>query len=177
MCAQSASFLPGSAQVQVAAHNSRPITAPIIRESDLILTADRSHRAEIAKLVPSARNRLFTIRQAAPLAEWLASDDGGFAVALTKRQGRPVVLEKFDPRDMIDALPDTPEDRLHWLVQEMDNARGLVAPTPLPDTAWTPEDIGDPHDSLDAPHATVASAIKSAVDTLLLAVNKILAAP
>ncbi|QNK80969.1 low molecular weight phosphatase family protein [Nakamurella sp. PAMC28650] len=46
---------------------SQRVTAELITDSDLILTATRDHRSEVVGLVPSALRRSFTIRQIASL--------------------------------------------------------------------------------------------------------------
>lgn len=51
-----------------AAHRSRPVTTDIIDGAALILTASTAERSAIAALAPSARNRTFTLREAAALA-------------------------------------------------------------------------------------------------------------
>lgn len=46
---------------------SRRLTPAMIEESDLVLTAERSHRAEVVSLVPDALHRAFTLNQFARL--------------------------------------------------------------------------------------------------------------
>ncbi len=48
---------------------SRQLTPEIIADSDLILTAERTHRAEVVAVIPEALHRTFTLRQFARLVE------------------------------------------------------------------------------------------------------------
>jgi protein-tyrosine phosphatase len=53
--------------IKTDAFRSRQLEAPMVRGADLILTAEREHRAGAARLQPSALPRIFTLRQAARL--------------------------------------------------------------------------------------------------------------
>ncbi|QSB24146.1 arsenate reductase/protein-tyrosine-phosphatase family protein [Curtobacterium sp. 24E2] len=44
-------------------HGSRYLTAAIVEDADLVLTAERSHRAAVVSLAPRATKRAFTIKQ------------------------------------------------------------------------------------------------------------------
>lgn len=44
-------------------HAGRLLTAALVEEADLILAMSREHRAYVAKLVPSASRRTFTLRE------------------------------------------------------------------------------------------------------------------
>lgn len=46
---------------------ARPVTAQLVREADLVLTATTAHRAEVLELVPSAVRRTFTLLELARL--------------------------------------------------------------------------------------------------------------
>lgn len=50
-------------------HAGQRLTADLVRESDLILTAERAHRAAVVRLDPSAARRAFTMREFGRLAE------------------------------------------------------------------------------------------------------------
>lgn len=54
--------------VEILNHSPQLITAGLIGNSDLILTAERSHRSEVVSLVPRASAKTFTINQFARLA-------------------------------------------------------------------------------------------------------------
>lgn len=55
---------------------SRPLTPDLIRSADLVLTAERAHRATAVSLVPAALGRSFTLRQFARLADHVDSLTG-----------------------------------------------------------------------------------------------------
>lgn len=50
-------------------HAGQRLTADLIRESDLILTAERAHRAAVVRSDPSAARRVFTMREFGRLAD------------------------------------------------------------------------------------------------------------
>lgn len=147
-------------------HRSQRVTRELARASDLILTMDREHRAVLAQIAPQTRQRTFTIRQAAPLAEGIAQ---GVA------QGR--LPEGAAP------LPGPPFARLKWLVAEMDAMRGI---THLPDTierepagdlSWHALDIPDPHVMGYQIHPMAIERIEAAVVTLCDAIDVLLTQP
>ena len=109
-------------------HKSRPLTG-VDLDADLILTAERSQRAVLLRDVPALRSRLFTVREAAHLARFVA-DQG----------------------------PARPPDRpwLPWLVRQINDARGraprssgrrwdLRHPATMISDDTHPEDIPDAH--------------------------------
>lgn len=55
--------------IDASGHRARALTVPLIRESDLILTATRRHRSQVVALDPAALRRTFTLREFARLAE------------------------------------------------------------------------------------------------------------
>jgi len=98
-------------------HEARLLTEDLLVAADLIVTADRMNRAGCARLAPACRPRLFTWTQAVVLAEQVVRQvsDG------SAPEGAPPV-------------PDDPNDRLRWLVDEMDASRGTLA-------GWSEEDL------------------------------------
>src|SRR5690242_2518382 len=56
-------------------HASRYLTESIAASADLVLTAERSHRAAVAQLAPRASKRAFTIKQFARVLEGLEPGD------------------------------------------------------------------------------------------------------
>lgn len=123
------------AQLPADAHAARRVTPEMVREADLILALDRSHRAELARVDPAARPRTFTLRQAARLSE----EVNGYMAARQMPSGTPPV-----PPDRV--------ARLRWWVGELDAARGMT-PQPPRDPkarredpmAWHADDVPDPH--------------------------------
>jgi protein-tyrosine phosphatase len=90
-----------------AGHQPRQLTRELIDGAQLVLTAERDHRAAVARLAPEARWRTFTLREAAALAVEAA--------------------RAADPRG--DLGQAAPADRLADFVEELNRARGLVEPT------------------------------------------------
>jgi protein-tyrosine phosphatase len=134
MCAQGAAH----AGVDPDVHRSRLLSAVDLADADLVLTADRSQRAAAARLDPSCRPRLFTLRQAA-----------GLATAVAQPLAVGAVPEGAPP------LPESPGDRLRWFVAELDAARGSRAGRDEQD-----DDIEDRHGPGD--HAATVAAVDDA---------------
>ncbi|WP_175477551.1 low molecular weight phosphatase family protein [Curtobacterium sp. MCBA15_008] len=57
------------------AHRSRYLTAGVAASADLVLTAERSHRAAVVSLAPRAVQRAFTIKQFARVLDALEPSD------------------------------------------------------------------------------------------------------
>lgn len=143
--------VPGAAMCDVSAtfvlanggdpgrHRSRQLELADIRSATLILTASQRHRTAVIEMRPSAQVRTFTLAQAARIAKWRTGRNGG--------PGMPFSAD----------LPD----RLLWLLEEMDAARG-AAPRAVPESA---DDLPDPHLDRGAKHPDVLSALLAAVDT------------
>lgn len=54
--------------------SSRPLAQHLVEQADLILTATRGHRSEVASRFPSALRRNFTIREFAALVDGVEAD-------------------------------------------------------------------------------------------------------
>lgn len=147
MCGQAETRLGDGA----AAHEARRLTVADLQSASIVLALDRSHRSACARLDPGCRPRLFTLRQAALLAERLQR--------VLAEGGRPAGSPP---------LPAEPAERLHWLVAELDAARGALA--------------GEPEEALDVvdrhgpePHAEVVDEITEATSRLGAVVATVLA--
>jgi len=105
-CEQSAEV----AQADGNGHRSRELQVDDLESATLVLAMDRTQRAIAARLQPSVRPRLFTLVQAALLAEHVGSS-----------------LKWNGPADGAPALPSGTSERIQWLVAEMDAARGALA--------------------------------------------------
>jgi protein-tyrosine phosphatase len=86
------------------AHRSRYLTPEIAGAADLVLTAERSHRAAVVSLAPKAAKRAFTIKQFARVLDALEpSDLDGVATAeqLVERVARlrGTVPQPVDPAE------------------------------------------------------------------------------
>jgi protein-tyrosine phosphatase len=134
MCAQGAAH----AGVDPDVHRSRLLSAVDLADADLVLTADRSQRAAAARLDPSCRPRLFTLRQAAELAAHVSRTLAAGGVP----EGAP-------------PIPNEAAERLRWFMGEMDVARGSRAGRHEQD-----DDIEDRHGPGD--HAATVAAVDDA---------------
>lgn len=56
-------------------HRSRHLTERIVAEADLVLTAERAHRAAVVSLLPRASRRTFTVLQFARVLRDMESQD------------------------------------------------------------------------------------------------------
>lgn len=107
------------------ATTSRPLTPDLIRGADLVLTAERAHRAATVSLVPAALGRSFTLRQFARLA------------------------------DHVEPLTGTdPVELGRLLVEQAKMARGL-GPVAGPEDDDLPDPIGRPLGAYEACAATL----------------------
>ena len=86
------------------------LSAEALSDAALIVVMERAQRAVVARMAPQCRPRLFTLTQAALLAEYV---------------GRQVVDGAL--LDGAPALPVMPGERVLWLVSEMDATRGVLA--------------------------------------------------
>lgn len=122
---------------------SRRVTAQLLGASDLVLAADRESRAECALLDPACRPRMFTLNQAAVIADSLRGPlEGGLPI-----EGAP-------------SMPIDPRERLTWLVGEMDAARMHLSARP-----GDSDDIADRHGP--APHSDVFVEVEAAVGRIV----------
>jgi len=126
---------------------ANPLKLTGIVEADLILTAERAHRAAIVQAFPLARPYTFTLRQAAEIARGLTSGPLPTAVRL------PAASE--------------PAARLKWFIDELDAGRG-------PSMSVDTDDVPDPHQVRDDIHADSIEMIDHNVSDLAAAVGYVL---
>lgn len=81
MCALSATQLDGDDGEWAEAHQARQLTPELVAASDLILTMEREQRSIASRLVPGSQAKVFTITEAAVLAELLVADPRADPVA------------------------------------------------------------------------------------------------
>lgn len=152
-------YVPGAAR----AHAARRVTADLLLGADLVLALDRGHRGALARLAPASRPHTFTLRQVARLAD---------LVHATLEAG---MLPPGAP-----AIPPGARDRLSWLVEEFDAARGSATPEPpAPDAdgpRWDPADVPDPHVEGFEIHPAAGAMINDATLALAAAVHQVIAA-
>lgn len=78
--------------MDLSAHRGRQLTAELLRSSDLVLTAEREHRAAAVQLIPSIRTRVFTLREFARVSAAVR------AVAGPLRLGQELVAAAMELR-------------------------------------------------------------------------------
>jgi protein-tyrosine phosphatase len=126
----------GRHRAPVLEHAARTLTAEDVRKAPLILTAARQHRSAVARLVPAAQSKTFTIAQGARIASWQSVHGRGTAP------------------------PSSGAGRLIWLADQLDTGRG-AAPRPEDDAQ---DDLPDPHQD-GVGHEEVMRRILDAVHT------------
>lgn len=151
-----------------------------LRDSAVILTAERSHCAALAALDAELAPRTFTLLQAARLASWVTGGerDGADAEAATDPTTTQDGGDRRDDRGLGPDLPEDVADRIDWLVGEMDAARAF-GPRRAP--VWPhlgvanvgPDDLPDPHVLGLELHGSVAAAIRAAVDEIATAMTAV----
>ncbi|UOE44301.1 low molecular weight phosphatase family protein [Agromyces larvae] len=129
-----------AAGVEPRPHSARSLTPDLVRQSDLVLTATRAHRAEVASLVPAASRRAFTLREFARLAEFVLLNGTGSA-----------------------ASAEHPAAMLQHLLQAVPAQRGLAVPPAAPED----DDILDPYGRAPDVYAAAGELIERAIDAIL----------
>ncbi len=132
------------------AHRVRPATPGEVGRAQLVLAAGLEERAAVVRLNVAARQRTFTMIEAARLAERV-----------------------FDEHEVPAHLRG--EDRLAWFVDQMDASRGALTLFPRQQrrsllkpwttAAFTELDIPDPHASTAVAHALVRRRITEATQS------------
>ncbi len=151
------------AQLTAGAH-SRPIspralTPRLIARADLILTAEEGHRSLVARIMPQARSKTFTLVEASTIAR-AAFDDG--------------YLRR--------AEEGSPEEKLRAFVARLNSLRGVI---PLPATkpkrrmlgrtTETPAlDIVDAHNLSSRLHARTLAIVDESVTDLVEVMRSVL---
>ena len=126
MCPEAAELLDAPTPPGASPHASRRLTAELVTGADLVLTADRGHLGAAGALAPGRRARLYTLRQAATLLEWVIGGSGVLDIARLRAAGGAPDLDPLDPLVQVPALPESLDDQLAWLLDELDAARGTA---------------------------------------------------
>lgn len=124
-----------SQEVILQGHQPREMTAGIVGNADLILTAERAHRSEVVSLVPRASAKTFTLKQLARLAHEheLAIASGDIPV--------PTVASLTD------------------LISELADFRSIAPPPESPQA----DDIEDPYRKSNTHYVQAGDSISQAV--------------
>ncbi len=107
---------------------SRPLTARLVADADLVLTASRAQRAACATLLPAAARRTFTLRQFGRLAASLDPAPGDMA-KLVERV-RAVIAQPVGPDE--DDLADPvagPVEGFRVCADEIQQVLAVIAAT------------------------------------------------
>jgi protein-tyrosine phosphatase len=138
------------AAAQLVAHGGDPegfsarrLTAALIAESDLVLTATREHRGKVATMYPKVLRRLFTFRDFADIAD-----------GMDRLNASPA------PADM----PTDPQARVRQVTEQTAARRGLNPPLEPVDA-----DIVDPFGREDEVFATMARQIVGSMPVVVRA--------
>lgn len=93
---------------------SRPIDAYLVESADLIVTATRSHRAEVLSVSPQALRRSFTLVEFAALSGVVDAADpfGLVAQAAQRRSQAPAQIDIGDPYRRGPAVHRTTADQI-----------------------------------------------------------------
>jgi protein-tyrosine phosphatase len=116
---------------------ARDLTAALIAESDLVLTATRAHRGKVALMSPASLRRVFTFRDFADLVD-------GFDVVKAS------------------ATPSAVRGRVRKVTEQAAASRGLMPPL-TPDMA----DIVDPYRREDEVFAIMAQQVVDAMPAVV----------
>ncbi|GII68465.1 low molecular weight phosphatase family protein [Sphaerisporangium melleum] len=128
--------------------SARRVEPAMLREADLVLTAERAHRAHLVSQAPWVRERIFTITEFGTLTEALTRTDSPAAV------------------------PDGGEDlprRARTLVAEVRALRGLVR--------VANPDVADPYGGSVRGYRVAAEAIHAALAAPLMALTGVVTRP
>ena len=137
-------------------HVSMNINEIELSSYDLILTASKTQRSEVLQLVPAARNKIFTIVEAAHQSRWLVKPGGTLDVA----SGKPADPSLEEILEGIPPLPQNVNERWKWFIGEMHQWRGLTQGVQLLDSG---QDIPDPHESRRNIHAEAFLQIRESI--------------
>lgn len=153
MCATSAEIATtaGDAETEVlaAGHRSEGIDADDLRAADLVLTASRAERGAVAALVPEARSRAFTLREAIHLG------------------AEPVEVREFETIAQFDADAASTTGLARY-AEALHARRGFTAPPKAGRTLFgkrrrNPYDIADAHHDSPREHRAMLTAVATDV--------------
>lgn len=134
---------------------------------DLILVSGRTQRAAVLQYQPRSRAKLYTVTEAALQIGWI-TQDGGVLDAVTVG----VSGKDFDFNvSRIPKLPQAPLDRWNWLVNEMNQWRGFVAPVTNANDSLN---ILDPHEGKKEIHPETFAQIDQAVADITRGISSVL---
>lgn len=145
-----------------AGHRATQLTAQLVQEADLVLTATRAHRAQIAELVPRAARRAYTLREFARVLAFLAADG-----AIDDDSTEPdSILGRLDLAPPALGLPNPGiASPLQRATDAAARSRGIAPPPSDPND----DDILDPYRAPIAVYDEAGRLIDDAVDAIVSA--------
>lgn len=132
------------------AHIARSLTAELLREADLVIALTRSHRRQIAEMLPRGTRHTFTLRELARLVKGITDGELEYVAR----------LPAFDR-----------VGRLRELVEVAASRRGTLAPSDSPED----DDVVDPYQHDDVVYRESAEQIVPAVNGVLTQFARVLA--
>ncbi|WP_307051809.1 arsenate reductase/protein-tyrosine-phosphatase family protein [Arthrobacter oryzae] len=163
LCSEAASLLSGERVTgESPAHASSLVDDSAIDSADLVLVMELAHRSAVALISPSARQRTFTLREAARLAQHVQLGP------------RPDSSDHDAPGDV----------RFREFVEELNSLRGdarLTAPAAGPWWKRTssrgidPLDIPDGHNSTNRQHKAVLAQVGEATENIAADLTRLFA--
>ena len=145
------------------------LTTDLIRDSNLILATGKTQRGLIVKAAPRDRNRIYTLRECASLAEYITSA----GLALDAASGLVNLEESVIDLEQVPALPALPSERVRWFLGELDAWRGQT-PVTVDDVNGDALDIPDPHDARNDIHPEAFALIAEVVTKFTSALELVL---
>ncbi len=116
------------------AHRSRPVDVAVLAGVDLVVTAERAHRAAVLSLRPDLLRRTFTLDELVSLAEAVRPQrtdgraDEALRSVLAERGRHPTT--SGDLADPVDAGPEAHHRMVHDVLSAVDRLKAsLLAPT------------------------------------------------
>ena len=153
-------------------HTPRQLTANMLAEADLVLTATRDHRRDVVTLFPKVTRYTFTLNQFARLVAAAASADAPAGPATSGGPASPATSAgPGSPADP-DPAPQPAASAFAAFVASIAATRGLQ-PSPTPPTR---DDIDDPYRQNASVYSRVAAVIDDSVTTIAAAIVTALAA-
>ncbi|MEC5151160.1 low molecular weight phosphatase family protein [Cryobacterium sp. GrIS_2_6] len=148
------------------AHHARQLTAKLVADADLVVTAAREHRSEVVSLHPRASRYAFTLNQLARLTAGLAEAEQAAAVHAAAERTRTDAAAPTAAHavSLVDAAAN-PASTLRAYIAEVAASRGLTPPPAAP----ADDDIEDPYRRSQATYDRVGVAIDAAVRTIATA--------
>jgi len=151
---------------------SKELPRDHLTDYDLILTMERKHRGPIVVETPRVRSRVFTLIEAAQLADFIVNTGLVLDAASGQLEVDQIEASSYD-FESVPKLPANYDQRWKWFTNELDAWRGQV---PLnPDNAdFSVVDIPDPHDFKEDVHKDSLMRVEHAVEIFIKAITEVM---